>query len=300
MFRAISCMSIVVCASLVASTSLRAEEPEEPSCEVRLQSCQIDLTFAEESRDGCFRLVGQLEEELSSLAGYRTAYERAVADADQDGARDLDDECKDTVTGMVVDQRGCSLRQFCAASPVASDRDRARCRRLDWRNDEPERANPRDCRIVDGRCDAALAEPVRDRSCTAAIVTVSLTIETEVFPAQGATVFVPYPTQLIDLPGHGNAVQPRIDNLTGVAGFFASGDSDTDLDGLDDRLGVGLIAGDPRISIPSGPFARARFDCVPGASRVPVAADFSCESDVSSDNGNVLPSSCTVAVEILD
>jgi hypothetical protein len=62
------------------------------------------------------------------------------ADADGDGEPDATDACPGTPAGDSIDERGCSVDQFCAAQPVAS------CKRADFLNDEPLLKKPGDCR----------------------------------------------------------------------------------------------------------------------------------------------------------
>ncbi len=63
-----------------------------------------------------------------------------VPDTDQDGEKDISDNCLDTEPGAAIDNNGCSQEQFCQSL------ERRQCYRGDWRNDETRRY-PRDCRI---------------------------------------------------------------------------------------------------------------------------------------------------------
>ena len=47
-----------------------------------------------------------------------------------------------------VDGEGCSLEQFCAGISADDRQGRQTCRRSDWKNNEPLRTRPRDCRVA--------------------------------------------------------------------------------------------------------------------------------------------------------
>lgn len=65
--------------------------------------------------------------------------EGALLDLDRDGEHESTDQCPGTGAAESVDDAGCSLAQFCAATP------RALCKAADWRNDEPRK--PADCSL---------------------------------------------------------------------------------------------------------------------------------------------------------
>jgi hypothetical protein len=84
-------------------------------------------------------------------------------------------------------------------------------------------------------------------------------------------------------------VLERITNLTGVSGgIFTAGDNDTDSDGVDDELAVGLVA--IGSNIPAGNFARVLFDCTPGAA---LTAPL-CGPDVTDDLGTQIDATCSL------
>ena len=107
----------------------------------------------------------------------------------------------------------------------------------------------------------------------------------------GITVGLKYPAS-VSIPGFGNedSVKQRVTNLTGLSGgLFSVGDQDGD-----SLLNVGLIS--IGTTIPSGGFARVRFDCASGAS-LPAASAFTCTVDASTSDGNaVTPNQCVITV----
>lgn len=74
-----------------------------------------------------------------------------LEDSDGDGVAAVLDRCPGTPAGQSVDDRGCSLVQFCAAIPLDGPDGAVLCRQADWRDDEPL-GDPRDCRPRDGLC----------------------------------------------------------------------------------------------------------------------------------------------------
>ena len=136
----------------------------------------------------------------------------------------------------------------------------------------------------------AVAEPV----CASAIVTVNLSYDDPLAQGAGVTAILDYPTDLVSMPGFGSSssVLERLTNLTGQSGIFSGGDNDSDADGTDDRLQIGLVLGTP--SIAAGPFADAEFDCVgPDA---PLVSDFACTLDASDENGDTIPGGCVAGL----
>lgn len=109
----------------------------------------------------------------------------------------------------------------------------------------------------------------------------------------GVVVRVSYPPSL-DMPASGKPVsaKDRVELLGGTSGgLFDAVPRDSDGDGRTDLLSIGLVTR----GIPSGRFARIRFDCAAG----PAAAStpkLGCVSDVADDTGSV-PSSCSVTPE---
>ncbi len=75
----------------------------------------------------------------------------SFTDADLDGEQDATDLCPDTPFGSAVDASGCSQSEFCEMNPAFTSRERAACRRSDWRNDEPTmRRSSHDCTVDKG------------------------------------------------------------------------------------------------------------------------------------------------------
>jgi len=127
--------------------------------------------------------------------------------------------------------------------------------------------------------------------CTQADVTIAVNYNQVDFPAvSGIAVGLGYPTSL-SLPGFGSdaTVLARVTNLTGVQGLFNVGDIDTS-----NLLNVGVVS--LAATIPSGGFARVRFDCASGAA-LPAASAFTCAVDAATFEGNqVAPTQCVITV----
>jgi hypothetical protein len=101
-----------------------------PVVNTELVQCENDLADAQSQ-------VATLTAELAA----------ATADADGDGVRDGADACADTPAGAVVDARGCSQAQFCAAIDASTKTGRTICKKSDWNNDEPlMKKKQADCR----------------------------------------------------------------------------------------------------------------------------------------------------------
>jgi hypothetical protein len=85
-----------------------------------------------------------------------------------------------------------------------------------------------------------------------------------------------------------------VTNLTGIAGgLFSAGDNDTDADGFDDQIGVGLVVlSSPGIE--SGPFAEIRFDC--SGSEPALLTDLGCVLDASDANGAPVGGTCSLSL----
>lgn len=136
----------------------------------------------------------------------------------------------------------------------------------------------------------AVAEP----TCTKAILSVSIAYDTVSAQGAGVTTVIDYPGDLAALPGFGSepSILARLTNLTGQSGIFSGGDQDTDLDGTDDRVSIGLVLGTAAIA--PGAFAEAAFDCPAGDA--PLVSDFTCALDASDENGDTIPGSCAVGL----
>ena len=129
-------------------------------------------------------------------------------------------------------------------------------------------------------------------TCAQADVTIAVNYTSGDFPdVAGMTVGLKYPAS-VNIPGFGNeqTVKDRVSNLTGVTGgLFNVGDQDAD-----SLLNIGLIS--IGSTIPSGNFARVRFDCASGAT-LPAAGAFTCTVDASTGDGNpVTPTQCVLTV----
>jgi hypothetical protein len=104
------------------------------SCAGELKKCQSGLSDCQAARKA-------LQEQLDTV----------LADPDGDAVPAVLDRCADTPKGLAVDDRGCSLAQFCGAIDARGPRGRALCRAADWRGDEPL-GFPLDCRPLGARC----------------------------------------------------------------------------------------------------------------------------------------------------
>lgn len=133
--------------------------------------------------------------------------------------------------------------------------------------------------------------------CTTATLTVTTSYQAQAAPdfIAGVTTMIHYPGALLDIPGAGNqaSVLARVTNLSGAGGLFSAGDQDSDQNGTDDLLSVGVIS--TASAVAPGTFARVVFDCASGAS-VPTVDDFSCTPDVSSLFGTTIDASCSVSL----
>lgn len=58
-------------------------------------------------------------------------------DGDGDGKVDAMDACPGTAAAAAIDDSGCSLVQFCSAQNATTAAGKSRCKKLDWKNDEP-------------------------------------------------------------------------------------------------------------------------------------------------------------------
>lgn len=126
----------------------------------------------------------------------------------------------------------------------------------------------------------------------AGLCVVTATVTFDAADAAGVTVTIPYPSGAsIPVCCEDPAVLARVDNLTGLdSGLFSA--SDNDESKANPILTVGLVSlSDP---IPSGAFARIRFDCT--ESRPPVG-DFSCTADVSNLLGETIPAQCSLSLQ---
>ena len=129
-------------------------------------------------------------------------------------------------------------------------------------------------------------------TCAQADVTIAVNYNSGDFPdVAGMTVGLKYPGS-VSIPGFGSeqSVKDRVTNLTGVTGgLFNVGDQDAD-----SLLNIGLIS--IGSTIPSGNFARVRFDCASGAT-LPAPGAFTCTVDASTGDGNpVTPTQCVLTV----
>ena len=86
------------------------------------------------------------KDNLGACLGGLDDLQALLRDSDGDGIIDTYDKCPNTLSGLVVDYSGCSQAQFCNNVTDAEI-----CDKVDWNNDEPEKA--RDCRMRNNICD---------------------------------------------------------------------------------------------------------------------------------------------------
>jgi hypothetical protein len=114
----------------------------------------------------------------------------------------------------------------------------------------------------------------------------------------GIVATIGYPGAALDIPGTNNdpTVVAAVANLTGASdGIFSVGDQDSNSDGQDDTLSVGLVRINQTNSLPSGAFARVTFTRRAGQACA-AASDFTCTADVTDFNGSTVAASCSVTV----
>lgn len=131
-------------------------------------ACDLFPDNADNDQAQCTADLAQTNANLATaratLAAVQAQLATAIADADGDGVRDLDDACAGTAAGASVDRQGCSQAQFCAAISVQDSTGRKICLRADWKNDEPlMTTRERDCAI-----DRNLTGP-QDDQCVASV-----------------------------------------------------------------------------------------------------------------------------------
>jgi hypothetical protein len=100
----------------------------------------------------------------------------------------------------------------------------------------------------------------------------------------------------VEMPGFENSpeVLARVTNLTGIGGgLFSVGDQDENPADL--FLNVGLVAIGQ--TIPSGPFARARFDCAGQGQLAP--SQFICTVKIANTAFEEVDSPCSVGVSVI-
>jgi hypothetical protein len=120
--------------------------PNEPNND--LAQCLVDLADMTSDHDACHE---ELETADAALEAANAQLAAAIADADGDGRRDLDDACADTAEGADVDQGGCSAVQFCEAIVATTKDGQKICKKADWRNDEPTmKKSEADCQVEKG------------------------------------------------------------------------------------------------------------------------------------------------------
>jgi hypothetical protein len=110
-------------------------------CEDDLATCGDDLTTCEVERAALQAQVTTLEEALATVLG----------DDDGDGTPAILDLCPGSEPGAPVDDRGCTIAQFCATIDLSQPQGNNLCNHADWLGDEPL-GNPGDCRPVGSAC----------------------------------------------------------------------------------------------------------------------------------------------------
>ena len=136
----------------------------------------------------------------------------------------------------------------------------------------------------------AVAEP----TCTKAILTANVAYDTTGALGAGVTTVIDDPEDRASIPGFGSeeSVKERLTNLTGQSGIFSGGDQDSNANGTDDRISIGLVLGSAAIA--AGPFSEVEFDCPAGDA--PLVSDFACTLDASDANGDPIAGSCAAGL----
>jgi hypothetical protein len=131
---------------------------------------------------------------------------------------------------------------------------------------------------------------VMPAGCRESLVTVSVAWDPEVDPAaQGVVVGLAFPEGLVLAEDESGSAKERVRRLgAGTGGLFEAIPVDTDGDGVDDRVNIGLVSE----GISPGAFARVRFACRPDAA-APAPAAFACEPEVAGARGTIA-STCDV------
>lgn len=135
----------------------------------------------------------------------------------------------------------------------------------------------------------AVCDPVIQPACSSATISVDVNFTPPVQDVAGVTVNVNYPGQKLQL-GTVTQTNPQ-------AGIFQFTDLDTPpADGFNNKLNAGLVAvpGD----IPPGDFLDGEFDCRDGAPG-PDISEFACTADASTLEGESIPATCTVSLNVV-
>ena len=125
-------------------------------------------------------------------------------------------------------------------------------------------------------------------ACATTMLTVTIGYQDPGDPVTGVSVFLGYPGNRINIINE--ALLEQVTNASGVSGTFLVADNDTNANGVDDQIAIGLLTSGQ--GVPPGNFARVLYDCVDGQSR-PVAQDFTCTVEFATLFGNV-PGTCQV------
>ena len=136
-----------------SSWSLAIEPTDDPDTEaprdptIRVVACS--LGSCEKERAACERDLETCREDRQQLKDQLTAL---LADTDGDGVPAVLELCAATAAGAAVDDRGCSLVQFCGRVDLGAPAGELACKRADWLGDEPALSEPHDCRPSGGSC----------------------------------------------------------------------------------------------------------------------------------------------------
>ena len=86
-------------------------------------------------RSACDTDLAQTTADLTACEG--DLARPPTSDGDNDGETDRTDLCPNTTEGVEVDLAGCSLAQFCSQVETTTGAGKRRCKKSDWKNDEP-------------------------------------------------------------------------------------------------------------------------------------------------------------------
>lgn len=96
----------------------------------------------------CADALQACEQERDELQGQLTDL---TADHDFDGVPAVLELCPNTPIGTAVDERGCSLAEFCARIDTSNANWQVACQLADWQGDEPG-VVPQDCIVFNTTC----------------------------------------------------------------------------------------------------------------------------------------------------
>lgn len=143
----------ISCSAGSLGSDLAACEQERDVLEGEVADLEESLVETTAALEQCDAELAATRNELSEVRGQLMD---VIADPDGDGVPAVLDLCPDPPADPsdLVDERGCTLVQFCAAIEIPNPSQSQVCTGADWMNDEPI-GNPRDCQATRARvCEA--------------------------------------------------------------------------------------------------------------------------------------------------